>query len=224
MMQEREKIILIGASDHCKYTMDIVEQEARYEIYGVVDKKLEKGTLFEGYPVLGYMNELSELLEKEIIIGGIVAIGDNYTRMMVSLEIERIVPNFVFVNAIHPSVIIGKKTTIGKGCVMMAGVIINNHCQVGNHTFIATKASLDHDSTIMDFSSMSPGVTTGGRVIIGKCSAIGIGASIMHYKNIGNNTVIGGNALVNSDIPDLCVAYGIPAKIVRSRNANDLYL
>lgn len=223
-MQKKEKIILIGASDHCKYTMDIVEQEGKFDIYGIIDKKLEKGTFFEGYAVLGYMNELAELIAKKIIIGGIVAIGDNYTRMMVSMEVESLAPGFQFVNAIHPSVIIGKKTQIGTGCVMMAGVIINNHCIIGNHTFIATKASLDHDSTIMNFSSMSPGVTTGGRVVIGKCSSIGIGASILHYKNVGDNSVIGGNALVNADIPDYCVAYGIPAKIIRTRKADDLYL
>ena len=67
-MQQLEKIILIGASDHCKYTMDIVEQEGKYQIHGIIDKKLEKGTNFEGYTILGYMDELVELIEKKIII------------------------------------------------------------------------------------------------------------------------------------------------------------
>ena len=223
-MQQLEKIILIGASDHCKYTMDIVEQEGKYQIHGIIDKKLKKGSFFEGYPILGYMEELVDLFEKKRIIGGIVAIGDNYTRMKVTKEIEAVADQFAFVNAIHPSVIFGKKTTIGSGCVLMAGVIINNHCTIGNHCFIATKASLDHDSTIKDFASMSPGVTTGGRVNIGESSSIGIGASILHYTNVGSNCVIGGNALVNKHIDDNSVAYGIPAKVVRTRKADEPYL
>ncbi|UJH91334.1 acetyltransferase [Antarcticibacterium sp. 1MA-6-2] len=204
-----KKIILIGASDHCRYTIDIIEQEGKYEISGILDKNLPVGEEFGGYPVLGYLNDLPKLIEDMQIVGGVIAIGDNFTRKRLQQEIEKSVQNFTFINAIHPSVIFGKKVEIGSGCVFMAGVIVNNNCKIGDHCFLATKCSLDHDSTIGNFSSMSPGVTTGGRVSIGDCTAIGIGASILHYKSIGDYCVIGGNSLVNKDIEDYYVAFGI---------------
>lgn len=219
-----QKIIIIGASDHCKYTIDIIERENKFKILGILDKKLDKGSNFAGYPILGYLEYLESKSNMELINYGIIAIGDNHTRSKLVNEILEICPGFNFVNAIHPSVIIGKEVSIGKGCVMMAGVIINNNCSVGNHCFLATKSSLDHDSTILDYSSLSPGVTTGGRVFIGECSAIGIGATILHYKKIGSNCIIGGNSLVNIDIRDNFIAYGVPIKEIKSRLPSDKYL
>ncbi|MGG7036506.1 MAG: acetyltransferase [Flavobacterium sp.] len=220
----KKKILLFGASDHCRYTIDIVENENQYHILGIIDKNLQKGEEIDGYPVLGYFDDLENLFNENEIFGGIVSIGDNYTRKKVANEILLRYPDFNFVNAVHTSVIIGKNTVLGNGCVLMAGVIINNDCNIGDHCFLATKSSLDHDSCMGDFSSLSPGVTTGGRVGIGECSAIGIGASILHYTTVGSNCVIGGNALVNKDVEDNFVAYGVPAKVVRKRELGEKYL
>jgi sugar O-acyltransferase (sialic acid O-acetyltransferase NeuD family) len=221
-MAYMKNIIIIGASDHSKYTIDIVEQEGKYKIEGILDKNLEKGSFFEGYPVLGYLDVLDS--SNNNYSCGIVAIGDNYTRSSLVKEILNIKPDFKFVNAIHPSVTFGKRLTIGSGCVMMAGTIVNNDCKIGDHCFLATKSSLDHDSTIQNFSSLSPGVTTGGRVYIGECTAIGIGATILHYRRIGQNCVIGAGSVVTKDIQDNYVAYGVPAKEIRSRLSSEKYL
>jgi sugar O-acyltransferase (sialic acid O-acetyltransferase NeuD family) len=219
-----DKIFLFGASDHCKYTIDIIEQEKKYEIAGIFDYQLEKGSFFYGYEILGYLHDLAEIAAKLKASAGIVAIGDNYTRSKLAAEIHAIVPDFQFVNAVHPSVILGKNSTLGKGCVIMAGVIINNDCKVGDHVFLATKCSVDHDSTVGDYSSLSPGVVTGGRVSIGYCTAIGIGATILHYTAIGSNSVVGAASLVNKTVGDNAVVYGVPAKFIKSRNENDKYL
>ncbi|WP_299758412.1 acetyltransferase [uncultured Pontibacter sp.] len=221
---DKNRVVIIGASDHCRYTIDIIEQEDKYKIYGVLDVNLSKGQQYAGYSILGYLDDLALLLNNGDVVGGIVAIGDNYTRSLVTNEIKTRFPKFRFINAIHPSVIIGKETKIGEGCVMMAGVIINNNCIIGNHCFLATKASLDHDSIVGDYSSLSPGVTTGGRVIIGDCTAIGIGATLLHYRTIGSNCVVGGGALVNKDVEDNYLVLGVPAKPIRQRDSSEKYL
>lgn len=219
-----ENIFLFGASDHCKYTIDIIEREGKYKIAGIFDKKLLPGDTFYSYKVLGYIDELLQLSKSLNISKGIVAIGDNFTRMKLANDIKSIIQDFKFVNAIHPSVIIGKNSKIGDGCVFMAGVILNNDCLIGDHVFIATKSSVDHDSMISNYSSLSPGVTTGGRIAIGECTAIGIGATILHYRNIGSNCVIGGSSLINKDVQDNSVIYGIPGKLIRMRENDEKYL
>lgn len=219
-----EKIFLFGASDHCRYTIDIIEQEKKYQVAGIFDMKLQKGTFFYEYEILGYFDDFIKIANQHNINKGIVAIGDNYTRKNLANQILSFIPDFEFINAIHPSVIIGKNTRIGKGCVFMAGVILNNDCLINDHVFIATKATVDHDSTIGDYSSLSPGVVTGGRVKIGNCSAIGIGATILHYINIGSNCVVGASSLVNKNVEDNSVVYGVPFKFVRFRENNEKYL
>lgn len=45
---------------------------------------------------------------------------------------------------------------------------------------------------------------------------IGIGSIIMPGVTIGEGSVIGAGAVVTKDIPDYCVAIGVPAKVVRT--------
>lgn len=219
-----KRIVVIGASDQSRCTIDVIEQAKTYEILGVLDKNLSQGERFAGYTILGYLEVIEDLLANDDFIGGIVAIGDNFTRRKVVKEIENLYPEFQFVNAIHPSVILGNNVRIGKGSLIMPGVILNNNSGVGDHCILLTRSSLDHDSTLGNYSSLSPGVTTGGRVSIGKCSAIGIGANILHCKTIGNHCVIGGGALINKNVEDGSVAYGVPARIVKKRKKSEKYL
>lgn len=44
---------------------------------------------------------------------------------------------------------------------------------------------------------------------------IGAGAKIIGKVTIGNNAVIGANAVVTHDIPDNCVAVGVPARVIK---------
>lgn len=47
------------------------------------------------------------------------------------------------------------------------------------------------------------------------------GAKIIGGIKIGNNVLIGANAVVSKDLPDNCVAAGVPAKIIRLLPANE---
>lgn len=51
---------------------------------------------------------------------------------------------------------------------------------------------------------------------IGRNGWIGVGAVILDGVTIGDNVVVGANAVVSRDIPDRCVAVGVPAKVVRT--------
>ncbi len=46
---------------------------------------------------------------------------------------------------------------------------------------------------------------------------IGAGAKVLGAIKIGNNVVIGANAVVISDVPDNCIAVGVPARIKHRR-------
>jgi sugar O-acyltransferase (sialic acid O-acetyltransferase NeuD family) len=219
-----EQIFVFAAGGHTKYTIDIIEQEGKYEIAGILAGNLLKGELFAEYPVLGSFDDLPDLAKTMGINKGVVTIGDNFSRRKVANLLVEKYPELGFISAIHPSAVIGKNTTIGAGTVVMAGVIVNNDCTVGEHVFLATKSSLDHDSQMGDYSSLSPGVTTGGNVSIGTMVAVGLGANILHGMSVGDYSVIGSGSLVTKPIGSHVVAYGVPCKVVRERQENDKYL
>lgn len=219
-----EKIVLIGSSGHAKVIVDIVEKQARYEIIGFVDDFRPLGAQTLGYQVIGNESDLPQLINLHSITGGIIAIGDNDVRWEVATRIEVLCPHLTFVNAIHPGAIIGRGVVIGAGTVIMAGAIINPSCDIGDFCIINTKASLDHDSTMHDFSSLAPGVTTGGNCRVGRHAALGIGASLRHGISVGDYAVVGAQSMVLKDVEPYTVTYGSPAKAIRSRKRGERYL
>lgn len=77
------------------------------------------------------------------------------------------------------------------------------------------------DATIGDYCKIEQNVTIGGRSgitllpKIGNNVLIGAGAIVIGPVVIGNNAQIGAGAVVVKDIPDNCVAIGVPAKIIK---------
>jgi sugar O-acyltransferase (sialic acid O-acetyltransferase NeuD family) len=219
-----EKIFLFGAGLHVSYCIDIILKEGKYDIVGIIDSVKDIGSESYGYQILGRQENLKELCLKFGVNSGIITIGDNWSRKVVYKSISSLVPEFKFVNAIHPSVVVGMNVTMGVGVVIMAGCIINPNAIVGDFCFFGTGAQLEHDSEIGSFSSISAGSLTGGKVKIGHLTAITLGVTVMDRLRIGDNTVVGSGSLVTNDLPDNVLAYGNPAKIIRTRSEGEKFL
>lgn len=219
-----ENILIIGSSGHSKVIIDIVEKQGLYNIVGLIDSFKAAGEKTLDYQVIGTESDISMLASKYSVAGLIVAIGDNNSRAKVFENISENHPNLPFVRAIHPTASIGKGVTIGDGTAVMAGAVINSSCVIGQSCIVNTGASLDHDSIMEDYASLAPGVTTGGNCRIGTYSAVSLGANLRHGITIGKQTVIGAGSMVLKSVPDFTVAYGNPARIIRSRSQGDKYL
>jgi sugar O-acyltransferase (sialic acid O-acetyltransferase NeuD family) len=219
-----ENIILFGGGNQAHYTIDIIEKENKYRIAGIIDSVHDIGSERFGYKILGRQEGLKEIIEQYNINGGVISIGDNWSRYYVYQYIIKNIPDFKFVNAIHPSVVIGNTTELGSGIVAMAGCIFNPGSKIGNFTFFATGAQVEHDNVIHDFASISAGSITGGHVVLGKFSAITLGVTILDRVEIGENTVVGSGSLVTKSLPDNVLAYGNPAKIIRNRTRGEKFL
>lgn len=217
-------IVLIGGGNQAHYTIDIIEKENKYNIIGIIDSIQEVGSIRFGYPILGRQEQLEELINKYNIQAGIITIGDNWSRYNVFKQIISLIPDFKFVNAIHPSVIIGNTTKMGVGIVAMAGCIFNPKAVIGDFTFFATGAQIEHDCEINDFASVSAGTIMGGYVKVGRFSAITLGVTIIDRLTIGSNTVVGSGSLVTKSLPDDVLAYGSPAKIIKNRSKGEKFL
>lgn len=96
---------------------------------------------------------------------------------------------------------IGKGTKLGYGGI---GVVIHSKAQIGNY------CSIGQQVTIGGGNSRYPGLP-----IIGNYVRISKGAIVFGGITIGDNAVIGANAVVNKPVPDNAVVAGVPAKIIR---------
>ena len=219
-----ENLIVIGGGLHAGVCTDIIEKTKKHKIVGIIDSIAEVESSLFGYKVIGRQEELISLCKKHMVDAGVVAIGDNYSRKLVRDIIVSLLPEFKFVNIIHPNVTIGRKTELGTGIVIMSGVIIGPECIIEDFCILNTGAQLEHNSFMGEYSHLSAGSITGGKVRIGKFSAITLGVILVDRITIGENTVVGSGSLVLCDLPDNVLAYGNPAKIIRTREAGERFL
>jgi sugar O-acyltransferase (sialic acid O-acetyltransferase NeuD family) len=219
-----KKVVIIGASGHGKVIAEALQRQGELELLGFVDDNPDIRGPLSGVDILGPRSALFRLKEERGLAGVVLGIGANFVRASVAQELSSQHPDLFFATVVHPSAQIARDVVIGEGTVVMPGAVVNPGCRIGPHCIINTSASLDHDSELGAFASLAPGVRTGGGCRIGASSAIGIGAVLSHGVSIGDHTVIGAGSLVLQAIGAFKVAYGSPAKVVRSRETDTCYL
>lgn len=85
----------------------------------------------------------------------------------------------------------------GIGCVLHARTVIGKNCMIGPNVTIGGRSGYYEVPVIGDNVEIS----TGSKVLVPIC--------------IGNNVVIGANAVVIKDVPENAVVAGVPAKILK---------
>ena len=211
-----EQILIFGVSGHARTIAELVNLNPNQNLIGFVDNSTKIGTKILSKEVVCDDNGVADIYGRNKNIRGIIGVGNNAIRSAIAQKISILVPEFRFTNGIHPSAIISESSTIGRGCVCMAGTIINAGCTIHDHCIINTQASLDHDCSVGSFTSLGPNSAVGGGTSIGNSTQIGISACIFDKINIGHNCIIGGGSVVNKNVKDNSVYYGNPAKFIRS--------
>jgi len=208
-------LVIIGSGGHAKSVANVAKS-CGYKVLAFVDDK-NAGTNLLDIPIINSNETIKKYSDQNFFI----AIGNNATRKLVSKEYKSKLPQANFPSLIHKSSVIGIDCEIDEGTILMAFSHVGPASKIGKFCIINTSSSIDHDCNIRDFTSIAPGVVTGGNVNVGSQSALGIGAVIKHGIDIGNNTVVGANSFVNKNIGNSVVAFGTPSKEVRSLEPNE---
>jgi acetyltransferase-like isoleucine patch superfamily enzyme len=114
-------------------------------------------------------------------------------------------------------VIIGDKTVLGQECTISA----YKHVRIGEQCVIADRAmfiDFDHGMVEVERTIREQGIYKRD-VNVGSNVWIGYGACVLRGVKVGDNAVIGANAVVTADVPANAVVGGIPAKVIRMREA-----
>ncbi|HEX2393569.1 MAG TPA: acyltransferase [Solirubrobacterales bacterium] len=112
---------------------------------------------------------------------------------------------------------IGRKTVIGQECTISA----YQRVRIGEQCVIADRAmfiDFDHGVVEVERPIRLQGIYKRD-VEVGSNVWIGYGACILRGVRVGDNSVIGTNTVVTKDVPANAVVAGVPARIVRMREA-----
>ena len=209
-----DAILIWGASGHALVVHDILVRSGLpvWGFYNNIAPDADPSVLCER--PLYYGEGKLPLLYSQGVQRAVIAIGDCRTRC--SLADTAVAQGFFLVTAIHPAAVLASNVPIGAGTVIAAGGIVNPASSIGSNVIINTAATVDHECIIADGVHLSPGVHLGGGCVIGKETWIGIGSTIKDHVRIGSGCIIGAGSLVLDDIPDNQMAYGTPARPIRS--------
>jgi len=118
----------------------------------------------------------------------------------------------------HEGVVeIGAKTVLGQECTISA----YNRVRIGEQCVIADRAmfiDFDHGVVEVERPIRRQGIYT-REVEVGSNVWIGYGACILRGVRVGDNSIVGTNSVVTKDVPANAVVAGIPARVVRMREA-----
>ena len=114
---------------------------------------------------------------------------------------------------------IGEYVFIGKGTEfdVMETLTIGDHAVIAPNCFIT-----DHNHGISPELRIDRQPCIPKRVTIGEDVWLGAGVTILPGVTIGDGAVVGANAVVTGDVPPMGIVAGIPAKLLRYRNAEAL--
>ena len=114
---------------------------------------------------------------------------------------------------------------------IMTGISIPYSVKIGKGLYIGHFGGIyiNEDVVIGENCNLSQGVTIGvggrgkssGSPVIGDRVFIGPGAKLFGAITVGNDVAIGANAVVTKNLPDTCVAVGIPAQVVNFNGSQD---
>jgi sugar O-acyltransferase (sialic acid O-acetyltransferase NeuD family) len=206
--------VLIGGGGHAKSVADAVKRAGIYNIIGIVSREKED---WDEYPWLGNDDELQKIYDSGVknAIFGIGYLGKGDVRRRVYDNLVKI--GFELPAIIDPSAVISEDTEIGTATFIGKGCIVNKEAKIGKATIINTGAIIEHECRIGDFTHIAVGARICGDVEIGEDVFIGAGATVIQCIKVGNKTAVGAGAAVVYDVPERCVAVGVPAKVIKER-------
>lgn len=91
---------------------------------------------------------------------------------------------------VHRATQPGGATTVGAGCLLMAGSHVAHDCRLGDKVILAN------------------GCMLGGHVQVGDSAFISGGAAVHQFCRIGAGAMISGNAVITEDVPPQVIAHG----------------
>lgn len=179
-----EKLLLVGAGGFGRVVMEhAIEQQ--YDI-AFVDDGYAIGTDVCGIKIVGHIEDLPTLIHdyKKLV----VSIGNNKLRESVYKKAEEI--GYDFPNIICKSVYISPFAKVGKGCVFLNNVSIQNGASVGNGVLLNPGVEIHHDGTVDDYALIYSNSVVRTMAYVGRRAKIGSTCTISNETVIEKDRII----------------------------------
>jgi sugar O-acyltransferase (sialic acid O-acetyltransferase NeuD family) len=209
----KKRIAFIGSGEMARHLAHYVVEDKQYEVAGFFDDFVEVGTIINGYPIIGKLDNIEIEYKNKRFDGLISAIG--YTRMQYRKEVfERFEKNVPFTTFIHSSCFVDPTAQIGQGVVVFPNSLLYFNAKIEDNVFIQV-GSYVTDSIVKKHTLVSATVSIAGRSVIGECCNLGISTTIIDSITLCNNVFTGAGTVVIKNITEPGTYVGVPARKIK---------
>jgi sugar O-acyltransferase (sialic acid O-acetyltransferase NeuD family) len=186
----KPNIILIGAGGHAHACIDVIEQQGKYNIAGLVGMQDELYTKHLGHSVIATDNSLQDLAK--IYQYACIAVGQlNSPDIRIRLYQQLTKLGFQLPIIIAPTAHVSSHACIGAGTIVMHGAIVNAGAKVGENCIINTCAVIEHHVIVENNCHISTGAILNGDVKIDAGCFVGSGSIIKEGVSLGKSCLVG---------------------------------
>ena len=169
------KLILIGGGGHCKACIDVIEQEGKYQIIGILDSHDKLSDKILSYNIIGTDDDIRKhILDGCYFLITIGQIKTYKTRENIYLKLQQ--EQAKFASVISPRAYVSPYASVGHGTIIMHDSVINAGAIIKENCIINTKAIIEHDSIIGRHCHISTAAVINGNVTVNKGSFFGSNA------------------------------------------------
>ncbi len=194
--------VLMGAGGHGS-VLRAVLCELGLNVLGVCDPALVRdGTsTWQGLPVLGGDEALARLNPQDLALA--LGVGPRVRSTHRREVFERLrQQHHRFPPLVHPRAWVAPGVTLAEGVQVMAGVVIQPGCHIGENTLVNTCSSVDHDCQVGSHVHIAPGATLCGGVSVGRGCFIGAGATVIQEIQLGENALLSAGFTLTKNLSD----------------------
>jgi sugar O-acyltransferase (sialic acid O-acetyltransferase NeuD family) len=211
MSGARKPVVIIGAGGYAQEVAWVIDDlnstHPEWDFLGFVDPTESGRREHYGRPVLRGYEEAQSLCSQPFFACGM---GTPSIRSKEAAYAENL--GWQAATLIHPSVIRARCVSVEDGTVIGAGSVLAPYAQIGRHCAVNVQTTIGHDTSIGDFSVISPGARILGRVVLEDKVFIGANASVYPGRRVGCGATVGANSFLHTDLPAGQSALGVIAR------------
>jgi sugar O-acyltransferase (sialic acid O-acetyltransferase NeuD family) len=205
-----KRLIIVGAGGFGREVLSWVLQSQAHQREWCVSGFLDANPkALDGYddsfPILGSPTDYQPSGDEVFVC----AMGEPKTRLNVCRHLEAY--GACFATLIHPSAVVGRNTTMGRGCILCPGAVLTADVRIGHHVIINACASVGHDAVIGDGCTLSGHADVTGFARLGSGVFLGTHAAVLPSARVGDFSVVGAGSVVLRDVKPGATVMGVPA-------------
>lgn len=205
-------VLVIGAGGHATVLADAL-LNAGEAVLGFTDENTAlHGRAAYGLRVLGSDAQVLATCTPEGVrlVNGIGGVGVSGLRRKIQQQLED--QGWQFVGVRHESSVVSQRATVDATVQLLALCAVQIGATIGRGCIINTGAIVEHDCSLGEYVHVAPGAVVCGDVHIGDGSHIGAGAVLKQGIRLGPRTLVAAGAVVTRDFDGGEILIGVPAR------------